>query len=62
VQSKKAPKKPYSTPQLNRLGFEQAALFLVGHAYNSGDPEARDLLEVMFPEPSEPERECRVRH
>ncbi len=54
MQSEKDPnKKSYSTPQLKKLEFEQAAVFLVGHAYNNGDPEARELLEEMFPEPSE---------
>lgn len=46
--------KTYSTPQLNKLDFEQAAVFLVGHAYNNGDREAHKLLEVMFPDSSDP--------
>jgi hypothetical protein len=41
-------KKPYSTPRLNTPTFEQASLFLVGHAWN-GDADARYLLEVLFP-------------
>jgi hypothetical protein len=41
-------KKAYSAPQLKRLSFEQASLFLVGHAWNGGDRDARGLLELMF--------------
>jgi hypothetical protein len=41
-------KKPYSAPSLNKPTFEQASLFLVGHAWN-GDTDARELLELMFP-------------
>jgi hypothetical protein len=52
VQSAKGSKNPYNTPQLNRLAFEQAAVFLVGHAYNNGDREAHTLLDVMFPDAS----------
>ena len=52
--AKKAAKKTYSTPQLNKINFEQAAVFLVGHAYNNADPEAYKLLEEMFPDPSDP--------
>ncbi len=48
MQPKTAQKKPYSTPQVSSLNFEQASLFLVGHAW-IGDPDARDLLELMFP-------------
>jgi hypothetical protein len=29
--------------------------FLVGYAYNNGDAEAHKLLEVMFPDPSNPQ-------
>jgi hypothetical protein len=50
----KTPKKPYSTPQLKKIEFEQAAIFLVGHAYNNSDAEARELLEVMFPDTCRP--------
>ena len=46
------PKKPYIIPHLNKLNFEQASLFLTGHAWN-GDASARDLLELIFPMPSE---------
>ncbi len=48
AQSEKIAKKLYAVPRLKKLNFEQASLFLVGHAWN-GDPEARDLLERMFP-------------
>jgi hypothetical protein len=57
VQSAKAAKNRYTTPQLNRLDFEQAAVFLVGHAYNNGDREAHVLLDVMFPDPSQTQSE-----
>ena len=53
MQSAKASKNLYNTPQLNRLAFEQAAVFLVGHAYNNGDREAHTLLDVMFPDLSQ---------
>jgi hypothetical protein len=39
-------KKSYLAP--NRRTFEQASLFLVGHAWN-GNVGARDLLELLFP-------------
>jgi hypothetical protein len=42
-------RKHYSAPQLRRLNFEQASLFLVGHTWN-GDNHARDLPEVIFPQ------------
>jgi hypothetical protein len=57
VQSEKAAKNPYTTPHVNRLDFEQAAVFLVGHAYNNGDREAHALLNVMFPDPSQTQAE-----
>jgi hypothetical protein len=43
-----APKTPYQPPQFRSVTFEQASLFLVGHAWN-GDHDARDLLRLMFP-------------
>lgn len=46
--AKKPVKKMYSTPQLNKLDFEQAVVFLVGQADN--DPEALKLVEEMFPD------------
>jgi hypothetical protein len=58
VQSAKAAQNSYTTPQLNRLAFEQAAVFLVGHAYNNGDREAHALLDVMFPDPSQTEAQA----
>jgi hypothetical protein len=45
------PKKEYSPPRLTRRSREQATLFLVGHAW-IGDRGARDLLELLFPEPA----------
>jgi len=45
-----APKKPYSPPIVTKRSREQATLFLVGHAW-VGDSKARDLLELLFPEP-----------
>jgi len=41
-------KKHYSAPQLKKLNFEQASLFLIGHAWN-GDRDADNLLELMIP-------------
>jgi hypothetical protein len=55
-----APKNPYSHPELKILNFEQASLFLVGHAWNGGS-YARDLLEQLFPlneTPSYKEKNC----
>lgn len=48
MQTEPAPNRSYSPPQLRSLKFEQAALFLVGLAWN-GDPAARDLLTLIFP-------------
>lgn len=45
-----APKKIYSPPYLTTRSREQATLFLVGHAW-VGNRAARDLLELLFPEP-----------
>jgi hypothetical protein len=53
VRSGKKSEKIYSIPELRKLDFEQAAVFLVGHAYNNGDAEALALLEVMFPDPAQ---------
>jgi hypothetical protein len=52
MRQEEKPKKPYSTPHLKKLNFEQASLFLTGHAWN-GDAGARDLLELIFPMPVE---------
>lgn len=43
-------RKSYERPQLRRPTSDQAILFLTGHAY-IGDQGARDLLELLFPEP-----------
>ena len=40
--------RPYEAPLLRTLSSNQAALFLVGHAY-IGHQGARDLLELLFP-------------
>lgn len=45
-------KRPYSSPILRKLNPEQATLFLLGHAWD-GDPEAQNLLELLFPDPAE---------
>jgi len=45
-------KKPYVRPEVRELGTEQGILILVGRAW-SGDKGARDLLELIFPEPGE---------
>jgi hypothetical protein len=44
-------RKCYERPTLRNLTSNQATLFLVGHAY-IGDQGARELLELLFPEPS----------
>jgi hypothetical protein len=36
-------------PAIENAQFEQASFFLVGHAWN-GDSNARDLLELIFPQ------------
>jgi hypothetical protein len=43
-------KKPYSRPEVRKLGTEQGILLLVGRAW-AGDKGARELLELVFPEP-----------
>jgi len=43
--------KPYERPTLRNPTSSQATLFLVGHAY-IGDRGAKDLLELLFPEPA----------
>jgi len=47
-------RKVYERPALRKLTWEQATLFLVGQAY-VGDKGARELLELLFPEPMVPE-------
>ena len=44
------PMKIYSSPVLTKRSCEQGRLFLVGHA-GIGNPLARDLLKLFFPEP-----------
>lgn len=51
-QPEQALRKPYSAPEVHRLNFEQASLFLLGHDWD-GDPYARDLLELIFPPQAE---------
>jgi len=41
-------RQPYSSPQLQRRTYEQAVIFLTGHAW-IGNQGARDLLERIFP-------------
>jgi hypothetical protein len=43
--------KCYETPILRTLRFEQAALFLVGYAYE-GHRGAFEMMKVLFPLPS----------
>lgn len=45
-----APKQFYSPPVVTMRSCEQATLLLVGRAW-VGDKAARDLLELLFPEP-----------
>ena len=45
--------RPYEKPILREPKSNQAILFLTGHAY-IGDKGARDLLELLFPEPTCP--------
>lgn len=51
--------KTYSCPQLNKLTPEQAKLYLIGQA-TQGDQGAKDLLDVLFPDPHEHERVPRI--
>jgi hypothetical protein len=41
-------RKQYDQPVLRKLRLEQAALFLVGHAY-VGHHGASEILELLFP-------------
>ena len=45
-------RKPYEPPAVRRRTPEQSKLLLLGHAWN-GNQGAKDLLEVLFPEPSQ---------
>jgi hypothetical protein len=44
-------KQPYSRPIFRKRIREQALLFLLGHAWD-GDPEAQEVLKLLFPDPS----------
>ena len=44
-------KKKYQAPVAKKLTPEQAKLLLVGHA-TVGDQGAKELMELVFPEPS----------
>jgi hypothetical protein len=44
-------KKEYQRPSLRRLTPEQAKLLLIGHA-TIGDQGAKDLMDVVFPDPA----------
>ncbi len=48
-------RKSYEPPTLRKPTWNQATLFLTGHAY-IGDPGAKDLLELLFPMPFNPIR------
>jgi hypothetical protein len=50
--SDNAVRKPYQPPKLQKLTPEQANLLLLGRA-SVGDQNATDLLELIYPEPSE---------
>ena len=50
-------KQPYSRPIFRKRGREQALLFLLGHAWD-GDPEAQEVLNLVFPDPSAGHSEC----
>lgn len=43
-------RRDYECPRLRKLTPEQAKLLLIGHA-SAGDQKARDVLELLFPEP-----------
>jgi len=44
-------KKEYQAPIVRRLSSEQAKLLLLGHA-SIGDQGAKDLMNLVFPEPA----------
>jgi hypothetical protein len=52
-------KKPYYRPEARKLAHEQAALLLLGHAWE-GNKNAKMLLELaaefLFPAPSRPKK------
>ena len=49
-----APPRDYEAPTLSKPTTEQARLLLIGHAA-VGDPGAKDLLQLVFPEKSSEE-------
>jgi len=49
-----AVRKSYERPMLRSLTSNQAALFLVGYAH-IGDRGAKELLELLFPKPTDPQ-------
>jgi len=51
---KKKIRKPYEKPTATQLTPEQAKQKLL-HLVNRGDPEAKKLLEMMFPEEAQKE-------
>ena len=44
-------KRTYSRPIFLMRNREQSLLFLLGHAWD-GDPEAQEVLKLVFPDPS----------
>jgi hypothetical protein len=44
------PRGVYLKPQIRKRTFEQVALLLTGQAW-IGNQEAKELLELLFPEP-----------
>jgi hypothetical protein len=50
LSQEKSKKKSYLPPSLSKRSFPQATLLLTGHAW-IGDTGARELLELLFPEP-----------
>ena len=54
-------KTPSTVPEVRKHNAEQAALFLLGYAFE-GDLNARDLLEIIFPNPQKEVRVAPVRH
>jgi hypothetical protein len=45
------PRGVYLKPQIRKRTFEQVALLLTGQAW-IGNQEAKELLELLFPEPN----------
>lgn len=42
-------RKPYTPPELKKVTPEQAQLLLLRHA-SAGDQDAKELLELLYPE------------